>query len=298
MTSCPTYIVYAPPYDANNGGAIFLHRLVDVLRRSGERAFLWPMAPLQRQGIRNRLRKLVRSDDFTVASEMNTPVATRGDLGQDSIVVYPEIVSGNPLRAKNVVRWLLYKPGALQGPIKYGADEMFFTASPFADDIGLTGGAQSLFLWSINSSYCDLGKHNRSGSCYMMRKGHERPIVHDLEASRRVDGLSHGELALIFNECETFYCYDDATMYSHYAAICGCLSIVIPWRYDSRKDWVRDRPIARYGIAYGFDDIEHARATRHLVYDYLKEKEQEGLETAASFIVTTKKRFGFKDRDA
>jgi hypothetical protein len=88
-----------------------------------------------------------------------------------------------------------------------------------------------------------------------------------------------------------FYSYDEATFYSQFAAICGCLSVVVPGRYRNRQEWTADYQIARYGIAYGLDDLEHARATQHLVIDLLREREQAGEATVDRFIELTRARF-------
>ena len=84
--------------------------------------------------------------------------------------------------------------------------------------------------------------NTRSGSCYLVRKGRDKTPVHPPDAIR-VDGLPHEEVAKIFARCERFYCYDEATMFSQFAVLCGCLSIVIPGIYQSRADWVAARPI-------------------------------------------------------
>jgi len=293
MPRAPTYIIYGPGYSADNGGSMFMHQLVDALRGLDEHALLWPMAPLAAPlSWRRKLQQSVTRQEFLCAPHLDTPVATKRDLGDDAIVVYPELVPANPLGVANVVRWLLYKPG-LRHPFEFGADDLFFATSDFSDDVALTGGAQPLFLPSYNPVYRDNALPERSGSCYLLRKGAHKPMVHDLENSRQIDGLSHEEIAAIFNQCEYFYSYDEATMYSQYAALCGCVSIVIPELYQSRTDWARQRPISRYGIAYGLDDIRHARATMHQVADLLQERRQLGLQSVRDFVKTTKAHFGF-----
>lgn len=47
-----------------------------------------------------------------------------------SIVIYPEVVSGNPLGAKRVIRWVLNDPGFLGGDAFYSDEEMVFVYDP------------------------------------------------------------------------------------------------------------------------------------------------------------------------
>jgi len=106
----PTYIVYAPSYNANNGGCIFLHQLVHNLNNMGERALLWPMQPIRMSKFKRYLNVKKEPDkSFKLSPDLNTAIAEKKDLNDNAIVVYPEIVKGNPLNIKNVVRWLLYK---------------------------------------------------------------------------------------------------------------------------------------------------------------------------------------------
>src|SRR5262249_28693770 len=58
------------------------------------------------------------------------PVAVHSGPAADSIVVYPETVSGNPLKAKKVVRWTLNTPGLIGGDTFYSNEEMVFVFSP------------------------------------------------------------------------------------------------------------------------------------------------------------------------
>jgi hypothetical protein len=72
-----------------------------------------------------------------------------------------------------------------------------------------------------------------------------------------------------------FVSYDTMTYHSIQAALCGCISIVIPDANISKEEWVQKAPINKYGIAYGLNDIAWAKQTMHLVRDHLESLEQE-----------------------
>jgi hypothetical protein len=77
--------------------------------------------------------------------------------------------------------------------------------------------------------------------------------------------------------------YDPYTMYSSFAAMCGCLSVVVPEEGVLKDDWYPD-PEDRYGMAYGFDDLANAEQTRHLVLPRLKAQEQSANESVRAFV--------------
>lgn len=289
------YLVVTPPYTINSGGPMFLHSLVDSLRSLGVDAALWPMGRSPIRDPKERLRAFYnrtgsKSIPFAIAPNATTPIAPDIELPGNSIVVYPEVILGNPLSARNVVRWLLYRPG-LRHPYKFGANEMFFRAGEMSDLPELTGGAPDLFLWSINPLYKNENRPNRKGACYQIRKGEGKPIIPETESAISIDGRSHAEIAEIFNQCEYFYSYDEASFYSQYAAICGCISVVVPGLYSSRAEWVAQHPIASAGVAYGLEDIEHARNTRHLVLENLLKHQASGMDSVNNFVKLTKERF-------
>lgn len=293
------YYVYSPPFDENVGGIIFLHQLVHELNELGEQAYLLPFEGANEhrrhsEFISRLKRRLLgrKTPYFEVNPDLNTPVASVDDLHDSSIVVYPEIVLGNPLSAKNVVRWLLYKPG-LRNPYEFGQDEMFFSVGEMSDFPQITGGAPELFLWKVNRVYRNENRPDRDGVCYIVRKGEQKPRIPETEVpgAIQIDGKSHAEINAIFNRCHTFYSYDEATMYSQYAAICGCTSIVIPELYETRDEWVKSHNLARYGVAYGLHDTGHAIATQDKVLGLLEDRESKGRATVKQFIELTKLRF-------
>jgi len=286
-----TYVICAPSYSENNGGAMFLHGLADGLNAIGEQAVISPMGPLRKPALRTRVKQAFRRPPpFRLSGAPGTRLASRADLRADPIVVYPEVVLGNPLGARKVVRWLLYKPG-LRNPYRFGPDEMFFAASEACDLPEVTGGAPRLFLWKRNPVYENRKLPGRAGACYIDRKGDAKPRIPETAGAIRIDGMSHAEIAEVFNRCDTFYSYDEATMYSLYAALCGCLSIVVPGRFTGHDDYVAQRPIARFGVSYGMENLVHAASTRDRVAGNLRDLEAEGEETLRAFVQSTRSAF-------
>jgi len=93
------FAVCAPDYTGGSGGSIALHRLCDLLNASGCEAWI---VPIEAGAVTN--------------PDWRGPLAgADGPLPPDAVAIYPEIISGNPLGAGRVVRWLLNRPGAVNG---------------------------------------------------------------------------------------------------------------------------------------------------------------------------------------
>ncbi len=289
----PTYVIMAPRYRDDSGGIMFLHGLANELVRIGERAVLWPTRWKPQSFMMDVARHLARRSTYRMMPNTAATLARSGDLVRDAIIVYPEIVNGNPLNAERVVRWLMYPPRLRGTASSFGQNDLFFKASDFSDDITLTGGAPLLHLFSIHPAYKDRGNKNRYGTCYMMRKQANKTVLHDPERDICLDGLDHKSIADHFNRCQRFICYDEATMYSQFAAICGCLSIVVPGFYHNRDAWVADRPIAKYGVAFGMSDTDHAISTQHLLAQHLLMLEENGRDTVLNFVKLTRRAFHY-----
>jgi hypothetical protein len=299
MSAKLNYVIFAPDYDENSGGIIALHKLCHHLNVIGESASLWPSIWVRRQSqgwwkrFRRNCKEAIWGVDFDCYPNFITPIAKRRKLSANDVVIYPEVVAGNPLGGVNVVRWLLHRPGFHTGLVDFGESDLFFKFADFADDVEVTGGAVSqLFVFSVNSVYKNENIRERKGSCYLVRKGGDVEIAHDLAGSIKIDGLSHTDIAAIFNQCEFFYSYDEASMYSCYAAMCGCVSVVMPSSYKSREEWSVKNPALLYGVAYGEADIEHAYATQSLVAGHLKCLEQDSIDSIRRFVEITTSTFG------
>jgi hypothetical protein len=169
---------------------------------------------------------------------------------------------------ENVVRWLLHKPGFHKGTIGFGPNDRFFFAQPAFNDPKLNPDESNLLKMVVlrDDMYRQTNFGPRRGTCYFLRKGKGRPIVHDLTDSQCVDGLSHEQLVEVFNRVEMCISYDPYTVYSYYAALCGCVSVIVPLEGISKEEWypgpvrpVRRRLRLRRRRACQADDARPAR---------------------------------------
>jgi len=293
------FLIFAPPFDENTGGVICLHKLCHLLNQLGERAALTPIFAtfeVSRNEVVKPLvgfaKNILRASRTTYRtnSDFETPVlrSVRGRDLDDCIVIYPEVTNGNPLNARNVVRWLLYPPGKHTGKIHYGTGELYVRFNNAFGRFELPGSTTLADELRVVHYPLDLYDPPvpgapRAGTAYLVRKGaHKLPLYHSTD-SIRIDGLSHREIGDIFRTVETFVSYDSYTAYSWFAALAGCDSVVVPDEGVTEDVWYPD-PADRYGISYGCNGLEGARQTRHLVRQRLVAEEDNNLETVARFV--------------
>lgn len=292
-TDRPVFVIFGYEYREDSGGGIVLHKLCDLINRLGYQAYIWPRRRLPKQGtpwllwLYREFKHWQRG--VTVNPDFITPLANDSHL-ENCIVVYPEIVQGNPLRAKRVVRWLLHQPGFLSaGQSQYGKDDLFFYYLKAFDNPALNKYPDNelRILHFMTSIYRQTNTGERSGTCYLVRKGKNRFPNDGRHANDiQVDNLGHQERAEVFNRCKTFVSYDAHTMLSKYAALCGCQSIVIPLPNTPASEWLPNEA-DRYGIAYGHDDIERAKETLPLLKSHMENIEKRSAESVKTFIDKT-----------
>lgn len=284
------FVIVTDPFDDRSGGSVVLNLLCHRLNQAGETALIWPgYRPRARlsAGLRHHVSWLyyyLRRRNKRVFGGGPFPMSLAGvDDLKDAVVVYPEIVDGNPLAARNVVRWLLHKPG-FHNKAKIGADELIFFYQDAFYDPSLGPYAENrLTLTWWNEAYKRHNHGRRLGSCFLIRKAQESRIYHDASNSIPIDDLPHEEKAAVFNRTEYFYTYDPYTLYSRYAALCGCIPIIVPQPNMTREQWVPDEK-ERYGLAYGDADIGWAVATRDLLLQQIADEQEAEAVMLRSFV--------------
>lgn len=172
-----------------------------------------------------------------------------------TLVLYPDVVFGNPIHGKYVARWMLfhYRYGNMAGA--HGANDLFIGyRDVFNDNASVFG--RNVFCQTFDSGlYKQTNFGSRSGACYIVRKGGSRA---DLPASFDgpvIDGMSEEEKVEMFNRCEYCYSYDTQTCYSQIASACGCISVVVLEPGKSKSDY-RSEDEPSYGVAVGNDEAQ------------------------------------------
>lgn len=287
------FIIAAPVFDWNSGGSIALHKLCHLTNKIGIKSSIYPL-------IGNYSKSTNTEDDAIkfinkfieqMNPNFNTPLCEYSSKEisekKDIILIYPEVIQGNPLGGKNVVRWLLHHPGFHTGIVCFGTGEYYIKYNNWIKDIHIINSKMSEIILQVSHFPLDIYNENnisknRTGTAFCLRKGKNKGIIHDTSNSILIDGKSHQEIASIFKSVERFISYDAETAYSSFAALCGCESIVIPNKDVTLEEW-RPSIEDRYGIAYGFENLDFAKKTQPLVKDHLKKIEEESLESVIFF---------------
>ena len=214
-------------------------------------------------------------------------------IDDETIVIYPEIVYGNPLCAKKTIYWLLFFNPYKGDANAYAKDALIFTYHELFNDETLNPFGRKLYLQALDE---DMWKQTnfgeRSGCCYIVHKGHDRADLPKQFDGPVIDKLSKHEIAEILNQKKYCYCYDMYTSYSLIAAMCGCIPIVMLEEGKTRTDCI-GKEEEGYGIAWGNtpEAIEYALATREKMFERVHKMHKENDDAVDSFLVECKRYF-------
>jgi len=159
-------IIYARPLDMNCGGVVALHNLVKCINDTKNPEIC---------------AKLFIFNGLRYSNEFCEDFASIEEAGDDNvIVVYPEIIRGNPLNCKKVVRWILlelgkempvdnYKNWGKNDLVYYFNSEIKFEKNP--EKIGCI--YKLLTCLYMNPAVKQINFGPRAGVCYTIRKANE-----------------------------------------------------------------------------------------------------------------------------
>jgi hypothetical protein len=256
----PYYIV-APRYVRTSAGIRALHLLCHSLNSIGQTAYLF-IHPYS-------------DPESAVLPDLLTPVVTQEIIdhhhaaGLTPIMVYPEVVSGNPFNAPCVVRYVLNFPGLLGGDKEYPASELCFGYSRVLAEAAKAPD-NILFIPVTDTRIFNREDEaqERKGTCFSASKyqdvhnGKLFDVTKDsVEITRDKDGSqTPQEIAALFRRSELFYAYENTALATE-AVLCGCPAVFLPNPYLTQVIAIEE--LGNDGMAWGDapDEIARARAS-------------------------------------
>lgn len=204
------FIIYAPPYKADSGGITVLYNLKDDLNKLGHTC------------------SIIHFGNKTT-------------YDPNSIVIYPEIISNNPLNAKYVIRYFLHMDGYISGtPVNIGSRDFIITWSkcyyPNAHAV--------LYNYPITKHFHDKNTEpplNRNIDCTWIHKGanHTKATVIPNSIHIAANGpLSNKGLADLLRQTRILYSYDILTRVVYEAIFCGAYVVPLLWQPFTAQDIV------------------------------------------------------------
>ena len=151
----------------------------------------------------------------------------------EGCVIYPEVVSGNPFGAKRVIRYILNVPGLLGGTKEYALDEIKVA---YNEALGKYADGEILTTPIIEPYFRNEGLQ-RSGALVWIGKGINDFMIKGATEITRYYPRDRKQLARLLNEAEILYTYDDFTMLTDEALLCGCKVIL---RKDGKETEIKE----------------------------------------------------------
>lgn len=223
------FLIYAPPYTHASSGIRALYRLCHHLNAAGH-----PAAMVARRA--------------AALPPWHIPFH-HGRAGR-SIVIYPEIVSGNPYGARKIIRWALHAPGRLGGDRRFDDDEMVFVydaqmlprvAAATAEPLG---SSRVLWFGLIDPAFIYPGPAgDRTLELSFTHKGRDLAARFPLPAGiGRLEDHTPDMAALgdVLRRTRTLYSYDHYSNVLREAVLCGAQVRTI----DERGVWHDPRTCA------------------------------------------------------
>jgi GT2 family glycosyltransferase len=248
------YYITAPAYRRSSAGIRVMHLLCHALNRSGEEAYI--------------LTDVVNPALST--PQLTDAIATRHrQAGREPIAVYPEIVKGNPLKARSVVRYVLNTPGLIGGDKEYADTELIYA---YGKSILPPSAPQDniLFLPSVETDIFHdnaPGEANRRSGVLIYPGRYSQALTEHPEIASMATVITstwpetRQAMADLFRRSEILYCFE-STAVALEAVLCGCAVAVLPSPFFSGHA-ISGNELGQGGIAFSKDpqDIDRAKRT-------------------------------------
>jgi hypothetical protein len=235
------YVVVAPDFSPMCAGITTLHKLCHMLNERGCVAYTTGRTPpAGYHGL------------FNTKTTHSLSKEECEYLQYNGVVVYPDIVPGNPLRFTNVVRWWVGIP-------QYKNDNELTVSLAKNHDFNIKV-ENHLCIWHVEDFFIPPENENRYKTCYTVHKSIEAPPIAEIApGSIRIDhNFTRKEVVKLFQESSVFYSYDDCTLLTVESRLCGCPTKIL--RHNTfPKENLKNSVFSRYGISFPDEQLDIGR---------------------------------------
>jgi hypothetical protein len=215
----------APPYSARSGGIMVLHDLCEALNRCGYQAGMVFLhggnAADQNYSYAVSNHPSLYRDGGSYHYYQDEPEAYQAILS--GTVVYPDLITGNPLGAKSVVRYVLnFNEADFPGDFVLGFSGIY---SKYASHV--------LFRPFHHPAFSDHGTahwRDRTLDLTYIGKGSSFTECHRISNTLLVERdypRDKEQLALLLRQCRFFYTWDCVSATNIDALICGAVPVLL-----------------------------------------------------------------------
>lgn len=248
------FLIYSFDYDWRIGGIVVLNKLANLLAQLGHETYIMAGNP-------SKIGHAVNIDLEAALEKAQDP---------ETIVIYPEVIKGNPLDAKKVCRWVLYFPGFHGGETEFQENEFVFVYNKsFVSETPYKSSLEIKIVETSNTQFYNMGMH-RNKSVILIKKGKSnidertrlfldpfRDILHNLESADELimNCQDINDYNLELNQVKYFISFDNYTYHNVLASLSGCISVVIPELGKTKEQFISEYPERQFSVFYGFDSI-------------------------------------------
>ena len=284
------------------GGIVAMHYLAYLLAKEGHNVYIFckPEYPHENiHSLKSWRTKSMKGEGVHSEDAEGRAWESFSYNHKNTVSIYDQDIIGNWFGTHNVARWVVYTAdkniinnwGEHDEVFSYGQQENMLK--------GVEAKTLNLIAMDMQLGYFkNENQTDRKGYCHLFHK-HTSPDAKTFLSEINSTDLSNWKeygypkyLNEEFNKHEYFICYDQLSFWPQTAALCGCKVIIMNVKdnpnayYDyntTSEEYRLENPLKKYGVAFGFDDLQHAIDTQHLVEDHLKEMDKQNLETVKEF---------------
>jgi hypothetical protein len=301
------FIIASRVYNPKSQGCVLLHKLVSTLNDLGHEALM-----IFFNGHGSEAQWFISGDPQYFNPDFNYLRLSNADqyseFANGAVVVYPEIITGNPLRSEFVVRYMLNREGFIKKgvPINPGEKDfilshsMMYHENPdylifnYHGDYNFhSKGSKVFYERDIDVTY--IGKGAKYAECFIVEGSTE---VTRLWPSNKVD------LANLLRKTRFFYTWDAISATNVDAMLCGAFPVFMQYEPITKDEVIAMRdiglemPIIEYRETLSNSANEfYTEAAKFLAHlsDKLLQNSDEWIYKVEVFVSKLRNHYGLRD---